>query len=253
MIYKALIFDIDGTAIPTILDAKPSAHVIKSITAAQKMVKVSAATGRSFPHAKSILKAFHLTDPCIISGGTQIIDPVTEETLWEKRLSESQVKEVVALFLPYPYAMGFSDEITGSPAKTKTVIGSERIIYVWGVTKEDAEMFQKTINQIPDTTAHIGGSWTPNMVDIHITHKLATKKNALMKLLPLLGVSKRETLGVGDTDNDLPLFASVGFKIAMGNGTENLKKAADYIAPSVEEDGLATVIEKFIIDPVRTS
>ena len=38
-----------------------------------------------------------------------------------------------------------------------------------------------------------------------------------------------------------------GLKIAMGDSVEDLKVIADYVAPTVEEDGLADVIEKFIL------
>jgi hydroxymethylpyrimidine pyrophosphatase-like HAD family hydrolase len=38
-----------------------------------------------------------------------------------------------------------------------------------------------------------------------------------------------------------------GFKIAMGNANEELKQIADYVAPSVEEDGVAHIVEKFIL------
>jgi hydroxymethylpyrimidine pyrophosphatase-like HAD family hydrolase len=54
-------------------------------------------------------------------------------------------------------------------------------------------------------------------------------------------------IGVGDGHNDLPLFEACGFRVAMGNADEELKKLADYIAPSVEDDGIVDVIEKFIL------
>lgn len=38
-----------------------------------------------------------------------------------------------------------------------------------------------------------------------------------------------------------------GLKVAMGNAVKELKEIADFIAPTVEQDGLATVIEKFIL------
>jgi hydroxymethylpyrimidine pyrophosphatase-like HAD family hydrolase len=38
-----------------------------------------------------------------------------------------------------------------------------------------------------------------------------------------------------------------GLKVAMGNAIKDLKAIADYIAPSVEEDGVADVIEKFVL------
>lgn len=245
--YKAIIFDIDGTAIPAELDAFPSLELIKTIETVPRSVKVCAATGRSLPHVRNILRSLKLKDLCILSGGTQIVDPQTEKTLWEKRLSESQVKQIIGVCFSYPYEVGFSDEIKGIPAKDKVVRGSERIIYMWAVTQRDAEILQKNLQQIAGVTAHIGGSWTKDHVDLHITNAVATKKYALEKLLQMLDVDKRLVIGVGDTDNDLPLFESVGFKVAMANGTERLKIAADYVAPSVNEDGLVYVIDKFLI------
>lgn len=81
---------------------------------------------------------------------------------------------------------------------------------------------------------------------MHITNRIATKKYALETLLRILDIKKNEVIGIGDTDNDLPLFESVGFKIAMANGTEKLKSLADCIAPSVTEDGLASIIDKVL-------
>ena len=247
MKYKAIIFDIDGTAIPLELIAIPSDKLIYSVKKAQRLVKVCAATGRSLPHSRHLLEALNIKNPCIISGGTQIIDPITEKTLWEKRLSERQVRQILELCLPYQYPIGFSDETRGISAREKRVNGSERIVYIWNVKEEDAIYLQKTFNEIKGVAAHTPGSWIKDRLDIHITHNKATKKQALLELIKILDVEKNEIIGVGDHDNDLPLFESVGFKVAMGNATEKLKESADYITSSVEEDGLAEVIEKFIL------
>ena len=245
--YEALIFDIDGVAILIRLDARPSNRVIDAVKKAQRVVKVSAATGRSMPYARRILSDLALTDPCIVSGGTQIIDPTTEETLWEKRLTQEQVQNVVDIFTTYPYEIGFSDELKGAPAKDKKVTGPERIIYVWALKRETAEDLQRKLNQIEGVAAHIAESWTKGCVDIHITNALATKKDAIEKLIEILDIEKENIIGVGDSDNDLPLFESVGYKVAMGNAVDRLKNAADYIAPSVDEDGLVDVIDRFIL------
>jgi len=61
-----------------------------------------------------------------------------------------------------------------------------------------------------------------------------------------LDIKKEEIIGVGDGDNDLPLFDSVGLKIAVGNATEKLKAAADEIVADADKDGLAQVIQKYI-------
>jgi hypothetical protein len=39
-----------------------------------------------------------------------------------------------------------------------------------------------------------------------------------------------------------------GLGVAMGNAIDSVKAIADYIAPRAEEDGVAVVIEKFVLD-----
>ena len=52
---------------------------------------------------------------------------------------------------------------------------------------------------------------------------------------------------MGDGYNDFPLLMASGLKIAMGNAVPELKEIADFVAPTVEEDGVAVIIEKFIL------
>jgi len=52
---------------------------------------------------------------------------------------------------------------------------------------------------------------------------------------------------VGDSYNDLPMLESCGFSIAMGDAPQEVKDAADFVAPSVQEDGLAVAIDEFVI------
>jgi len=63
----------------------------------------------------------------------------------------------------------------------------------------------------------------------------------------MVKIKPQEIIGVGDGPNDYPLLMGSGFKVAMGNAVPELKEIADFIAPSVEEDGVATVIEKFVL------
>ena len=129
--------------------------------------------------------------------------------------------------------------------KNKKSDNSIRIVYVWAGKKEDTKLLSEKINRIKGVAAHLGNSWTKNRLDIHITNQAATKEFAIKNLLRILKVKKKEVMGVGDGDNDLPLFKSVGYKVAMGNGTDKLKKEADYITLAEDKDGLAKVIEKF--------
>ena len=54
-------------------------------------------------------------------------------------------------------------------------------------------------------------------------------------------------IAAGDSYNDLPMLKACGLRIVMGNAPDALKAIADYVAPSVDDDGLATAIEDFVM------
>ena len=54
-----------------------------------------------------------------------------------------------------------------------------------------------------------------------------------------LGIPLEDTVGFGDSMNDLEMIETVGTSVCMANGSEALKKVSDVVCPSVEEDGLA--------------
>lgn len=83
-------------------------------------------------------------------------------------------------------------------------------------------------------------------MEIYITHKEASKQHAVQVLARMLGVETHEMIGVGDARNDIPLLSICGLKIAMGNSDDKLKSIAHHIVPTVEDDGVVHVIERFI-------
>jgi len=245
--YKALIFDLDGTAIPNRPDGMPSADLVGVVAALQPTMKVCAATGRAWFNSQPIIRKLGLLSPCIISGGTQIIDPVSEKILWEKDMSKAQVEAVMKIVRTYPYQVFFSDDKTSVPAADREVQGPERIIYIEPVTKSDTPEILRKLAAIPGITAYDVASWTPDCFDIHVTQAEATKSRSLEVLLDILHLDKAEVAAAGDSNNDLPLFAAAGYKIAMANGSEEMKAQADFIAPSVVEDGLAVALKSLFL------
>jgi hypothetical protein len=47
------------------------------------------------------------------------------------------------------------------------------------------------------------------------------------------------------------MLAEAGFSVAMGNGADEVKELADYVAPSNEEEGVADAVERFVLDMNR--
>jgi hydroxymethylpyrimidine pyrophosphatase-like HAD family hydrolase len=49
-------------------------------------------------------------------------------------------------------------------------------------------------------------------------------------------------MAIGDADNDIEMLEKAGFKVAVANATDNLKKIADVITLSNKENGVAIVL-----------
>lgn len=244
-VYEAIIFDLDGTAIPNQPGGMPSERLIKAVSRAKDNLKVCAATGRPISNAKSILEALNLEDPCVISAGTQIVNPITGEIIWEANIEPTDVKHILEICRPYHYEVLIRNELMGegNRASQRQINEHVNVMYIMGAAPSDAKSMLQELDNISDITAAGVTSWTNEGVDIHITHREATKEHAIAELLRILNISKEKTIGVGDANNDIHLFKAVGKKVAMGNATDLLKSQADEVCGSIDEDGLAIFIE----------
>ena len=74
------------------------------------------------------------------------------------------------------------------------------------------------------------------------------KAYGLEKLIRVLGIQREEVIACGDGYNDITMLQFAGLGVAMENAQEATKKAADYITLSNDNDGVAHVIEKFILE-----
>lgn len=83
---------------------------------------------------------------------------------------------------------------------------------------------------------------------LEFTNKEVDKGLGLKKLGEYLGINREEIIACGDAGNDLSMVKYAGLGVAMGNATEEVKESADFITSSNDEDGIAEVIEKFILN-----
>lgn len=69
-----------------------------------------------------------------------------------------------------------------------------------------------------------------------------------MRLLDLMGLKKEQMIACGDGYNDLTMIQAAGLGVAMENAVLPVRKAAGYITYSNNEDGVAHVVEKFMLE-----
>jgi hydroxymethylpyrimidine pyrophosphatase-like HAD family hydrolase len=73
-----------------------------------------------------------------------------------------------------------------------------------------------------------------------------SKASALEPVRATLGVDRDATLAIGDGRNDLEMFAWAGRAVAMGQAVPEVAAAADEVAPTVDHDGVADVLESLL-------
>jgi Cof subfamily protein (haloacid dehalogenase superfamily) len=74
-----------------------------------------------------------------------------------------------------------------------------------------------------------------------------TKGRAVRWLARRAGVSLSQAMAVGDQYGDLEMIAEVGHGIAMAGAPEPVLAAARYVAPTLEDEGAAQMIEELIL------
>lgn len=247
-IYKAIFTDLDGTAIPNGPNGLPSQKVIDAMVKAQSKAYVSVATGRPFEMCDHILDRLEVKNLCVVNGGSVIVNPATNEVVWEQIMPPETMQKVLEACAPYQFIEVNDSRSIKRSMKEPLLTGSNRMVVLLSADEAESDRVISVLKQVPEINVLKVHSWVQSGWDLHISHIGASKRHALEVLLGMLNIEAHEVIGVGDSQNDLPLFEAVGLKVAMGNATQALKDKADYIAPTVDEDGLAHVIEKFILN-----
>jgi Cof subfamily protein (haloacid dehalogenase superfamily) len=82
---------------------------------------------------------------------------------------------------------------------------------------------------------------------LDVTHPAANKGDAVSALGERLGLDLRHAAVIGDSFNDVPMFARAGFSIAMGQAPAEVKTQADAVTLSNTDDGFANAVDRLIL------
>lgn len=249
MKYKAIFTDIDGTLAP-VGKNKPSKRVENALKQVEsKGIYVVLVTGRSL----SVIEDFsYIGDKYVIfDNGAGIYDVPKKSVIWESTLTTEISNEVLRFIRKFNAPLIGIATTSGRLKNPQEIpLGIKvRKIRLDGVSASNADSIIKKIHEafpkLSVTSASSGEG--EDISNIYLTAADATKQHAILQLTKIMNILPEEIIGIGDHNNDYPLLMACGLKVAMGNAVDDLKAIADYIAPSVYEDGVADVIEKFIL------
>jgi len=75
-------------------------------------------------------------------------------------------------------------------------------------------------------------------VNGEILSKKFDKGTGIKKIAEYLNIDMKDTIGFGDSINDVEMMQVVGTSVCMENGSDALKKMSDIVCPAVDDDGL---------------
>ncbi|MGI6005039.1 MAG: Cof-type HAD-IIB family hydrolase [Christensenellales bacterium] len=264
MTYKLIAFDLDDTALTS--DHRITDRLKGAVRRAMdKGVLLVLATGRVPRGALAYVEALGLEGLMINSQGALITDTSSGEILYHTPVPMALVREIVrfmrahGMYVQAVVPDGFYYELecrySGEYARLNGFKGTRVDDLERDLPAEPTKMLAidepEVILAIRDTVkAHFGGRLEATISKTQLLEMVspsASKGGALKWLSGRLGIAKEEMIAVGDSFNDLSMIEYAGLGVAVGNAREPVLRAADFVAPTNDEDGLAYTIEKFIL------
>jgi len=231
-------------------------------------VHVIVVTGRMFRAVRPYLAEAGLDDPVICYQGAVVADPRSGEFLRH-------------IPIPRAVALEAMDAVVAAGYHLNCYV--DDLLYVAEVTPEArayADFQHLEIHVVGDLRAWLRADPTklvavgdPHALDgleeelkprfrgrlfiakslpyfLEFAHPDVSKGSGLDFVARRLGFTPEQTVACGDGENDRELLDWAGFGVAVANAHEDILRRADLVVPSVEQEGVAALLEAYL-DSVR--
>jgi Cof subfamily protein (haloacid dehalogenase superfamily) len=265
--YRLLACDIDNTLVR--FPDPPSARVESALRAAAGLgITVCLVTGRAFRRARPVAEMLGIDAPIICNHGASIRDPHTGATIHRHVLPEGLAREIVTWLQGQKVRLlVFDGDTVYHDARTDEIVPDFQI-YTQG---KDSVYAPAMLAALPDTVEiilstsrdreHLAALYEcaqaryGEQTRVLLSHPYgldilpaSSKSQALSWLAAHLGVPQAQVMAVGDGANDADMLAWAGLGVAVGDGDPEALRAADVVAPSFDDDGLAWAVERYVLD-----
>lgn len=134
--------------------------------------------------------------------------------------------------------------------------GNSDVIDDWNDLPED-DIYQITFGMDSKHAADVEEAFNKNhdnkisafasatfAIDVNV--KGVSKGSGLERLLAKMGMTGDDLIAFGDGGNDIPMLDFAKYSYAMANGMDKVKKHAKFIAPANTENGVFSVLQKYL-------
>lgn len=245
--YKLLALDMDGTVLN-------SSHEITERTcewihrAIRSGVAVMFATGREVQSIEPYVKQLGLQSPLVSVNGSEVWNAPghlkARHTLVEEWVKELHAVAVNKECRYWAYTVNEVYTTQNWPMQIERPPGDPWLKF--GIHCDDPECLLD-IHRMLDATGwfELTNSSPHN---IEVNPKGINKASGLREVCQLLGIRMEEVVACGDSLNDLEMIRAAGLGIAMGNAQDAVKRAADGLTGTNDEDGVAQLIQTYLVN-----
>ena len=276
MSYKLIAFDLDGTLLD---DSKqiPPENLRALEDAAARGMFIVPATGRILKGIPEAVKALPFVRYYIVSNGAAVVDTQTGETIFRGEvplevalrvydyldslpvlydcyqddigwISRDMYERCGPYFRNEPYIMDLVqrlrirvDDLKETLRQHGRTLQKLQVYFL----PEDLEERDRQLRLLPELFPELAAT-TSVSNNIELNSIKAGKGKALAALCEHLGLSPKQAVAFGDGSNDSEMLRTAGLGVAMANGMDSVKAAADRITDSNNEAGVGRVIREIL-------
>lgn len=267
--YKIIALDMDGTLLN---DSKEITEITKSTLkeARSKGIKIVLASGRPIDGLKNYLSQLNLMEDneyVLSYNGCLVQETKSGKVIHSVGLKGKDLKYMyevskklnvnihafsneLGLITPkiskYTKLEADINDIKVNVVDFNEIPDDEDIIKVMMIDEED--IIDEAIKNMPEEILKKYTTFKSAPYFLEIINKEADKGEGLKALAEYLDVKREEIIAIGDAENDLAMIQYAGLGVAMKNASEAVKEVSDCMTESNEEDGVAKLIIKKVLN-----
>jgi Cof subfamily protein (haloacid dehalogenase superfamily) len=264
--FKLLAIDMDGTTLNGQHELSDrTVNAIQNVY--NKGVMVLFATGRMSSAVEKHLRRLETTGLVVSHNGALVLDIHKDHIYLHNRVNKSIVDEVVQFYKEYKSILHFNigdkiivEKITPLSKQYSQELGiTFHLINSFSDISEEptsllliddksklTDFLEDICHRYEGLFDHVLIPWIQDTWMLQLLSPNTSKGGAVINLAKQVKIKNHEIISFGDSYNDMEMIQQSGLGIAMGNACEELKKDADYVTRTNDQDGVAYVLEKLL-------
>ncbi|MDQ0926838.1 Cof subfamily protein (haloacid dehalogenase superfamily) [Bacillus atrophaeus] len=237
----------------------------------KKGIYVTLVTNRHFRSAQKIAKSLKLDAKLVTHSGAYIAQKI-DDPFFEKKISEDHTFNIVQVLESYQcnirllhekYSIGNRKKVNSNLLGKALIHPSDPIFYPVQFVESLSDLLMDEPVSAPVIEVYAGGGIQSDIMEtiseafpavdlirvneekLNIVPKGVSKEAGLALVVADAGLTMEDVVAIGHQHDDLPMIELAGLGVAMGNASAEIKRKADWVTRSNDEQGVAYMMKEY--------